>query len=665
MKRSYCSFLNIIIITVFSMLSIQAQVTKPYTMTDQLKLEAPSNPVISPNGDKVLFTIRKADLLKSKWVTQIYLLDVKTNNYYQFTKNGESCTDAKFSPDEKWVTFLSEREYLNSEKDAMESDATQLWAAPMSGGEAHNWTTLPGGVDEYCWSHDGKKIAFLSDEYNEQKEKEKAENEKLKKDDHIYDEPKPAKILDLLDIQTGEITSTFNLDPGAENISFSSNDQKIVYQTNYTGEYNDEQKYDIYSIDLTGKKVQLTNEAGPETSPKYSIDGKLIAYITQTVPDIEFAQTDLDIMNPDGTGKKNLTKDFDLAVNTFSWKDTNTIFFTVDEGTNEHLYKITLSTGKIKKLTNGNMILSDISLSSKGDLCFESESANTLNEIFVNNKKLTDFSKQLEQFNPGTQEVVTYKSSDGKYNIEGILFKPVNFNPAKRHPLLLTVHGGPYGNFKNTFMQIYGTKIWTDKGYLVFAPNPRGSSGYSDEFAQSNRYDLGGGDYRDIMTGVDYIISKGFVDTTRMGVTGGSYGGYLTNWIISQNNRFKAAVSMYGLFSLFTDWSNSVQPAWEKMYLGYYYWEKPINMDNQYVSRSPAFYVQNIKTPTLIMHGDKDVYTNISNSREMYQALQTRGIPVEFVVFPRAGHGLRNEPNQYIDVVKRATNWFEKYIPAN
>ena len=174
-------------------------------MTDQLKLDAPSHPAISPKGDKVLFTIRKADLLKSKWVTQVYLLDVETKDYYQFTKDGESCTDAKFSPDEKWVTFLSGREYLNSKKDAMESEATQLWAAPMSGGEAHNWTSLPGGVDEYCWSRDGKKIAFLSDEYNEQKEKEKEENEKLKKDDHIYDEPNPAKILNILDVQTEEI----------------------------------------------------------------------------------------------------------------------------------------------------------------------------------------------------------------------------------------------------------------------------------------------------------------------------------------------------------------------------------------------------------------------------------------------------------------------------
>jgi dipeptidyl aminopeptidase/acylaminoacyl peptidase len=369
-------------------------------------------------------------------------------------------------------------------------------------------------------------------------------------------------------------------------------------------------------------------------------------------------------MNPDGSGKKNLTKDFDLAVNNFAWKDNNTILFTVDDGTNELLYKITLPTGKIEKLTNGNIVLSDISLSAKGDLCYDRQSENTLDEIFVNNIKLTDFSQQLAQYNPGTQEVVSYKSRNGKFQIEGILFKPDNFDPNRKYPLIVNPHGGPYESFKNTFMQIYGTKIWTDKGYLVFAPNPRVSSGYSDEFVQANRYDLGGGDYRDIMDGVDYLISKGFVDTARMGVIGGSYGGYMTNWIISQSNRFHAAVSMYGIFSLFSDWNNSFQPSWEKMYLGYYYWEKPINMDNIYVSKSPDFYVQNITAPTLIMHEDRDIYTNISNSREMRQALKTRGVPVEFVVFPRAGHGPRNEPNQYIDVVERATEWFKTYIPS-
>ena len=633
-------------------ISVSAQ-NKPFTMTDQVNLESPNNALISPNGDKVLFTIRKPDIIKNMWVTQIYLLDVPSDNYYQFTTNGKSCTNPQFSPDGKLVTFLSGREYLNKESEKMESEGRQIWAAPLNGGEALNLTSIKGGVDEYCWSHNGNLIAFLSEKENDTEESQK-----------VFPKENPVKVLNLLDVNSGKIISSFDLDAGATDISFSSNDNKIIYQTNYTAEYNDDQKYDIFAIDLNGNKTQLTSEAGPETSPAYSPDGKTIAYITQTVPDIEFAETDLNIMNSDGSGKKNLTKELNLSVDNLVWKDNNTIYFTVNEGTNEQLYSVTLDNYKIEKITAGNMKVDGVSFSNKGDLCYVSESANTLNEIFINNKPFTNFSKQLAEYNPGSQEVVSYKSRDGKFNIEGILFKPNNFDPAKKYPLILTVHGGPYGSFKNTFLQTYGTRIWTDKGYLVFAPNPRGSDGYSDAFSQANRYDLGGGDYRDIMDGVDYIISKGFVDTNKMGVTGGSYGGYLTNWIISQNNRFKAAVSMYGLFSLFTDWSNSWQPSWEKMYLGYYYWEKPIDMNNQYVSRSPAFYVQNITTPTLILHGDSDVYTNLSNSREMYQALHTRNVPVKFVVYPGEGHGLRRKPNDYINVVERATEWFEKYIPS-
>ncbi len=534
MKNSTITIL-ILFLSIICGISVSAQ-NKPFTMTDQVNLESPNNPLISPNGDKVLFTIRKPDMIKNRWVTQIYLLDIPSDNYYQFTTNGKSCTNPQFSPDGKFVTFLSGREYLNKESEKMESDGRQIWAAPLNGGEALNLTSIKGGVDEYCWSHNGNLIAFLSEKQNDTEGSQK-----------IFPRENPVKVLNFLDVNSGKIISSFDLDAGATDISFSSNDNKIIYQTNYTAEYNDDQKYDIFAIDLNGNKTQLTSEAGPETSPAYSPDGKTIAYITQTVPDIEFAETDLNIMNANGTGKKNLTKEFNLSVDNLIWKDDNTIYFTVNEGTNEQLYSVTMNNYKIEKITAGNMKVADVSFSNKGDLCYVSESAKTLNEIYINNKPFTNFSKQLAEYNPGSQEVVSYKSRDGKFNIEGILFKPNNFDPAKKYPLILTVHGGPYGSFKNTFLQTYGTRIWTDKGYLVFAPNPRGSDGYSDAFSQANRYDLGGGDYRDIMDGVNYIISKGFVDTNKMGVTGGSYGGYLTNWIISQNNRFKAAVSMYGL----------------------------------------------------------------------------------------------------------------------
>ncbi|HKJ68746.1 MAG TPA: prolyl oligopeptidase family serine peptidase, partial [bacterium] len=297
------------------------------------------------------------------------------------------------------------------------------------------------------------------------------------------------------------------------------------------------------------------------------------------------------------------------------------------------------------------------------------EDAGHLPEIAVNREGrqtlLTNNSRQLEEYQTGSAQLYRWESVDGA-EIEGVLFLPPGFEESSKYPMILTVHGGPYGRFRREFLQYYFSQQYTADGYIVFAPNPRGSSGYTDAFGKAIWHEkgghMGGIDYQDIMAGVDALIRDGYVDSTRMGVTGGSYGGYLTNWIISRTDRFAAAVSMYGIFSLFTDWSNSWQPAWEKMYLGIYYWEQPINREHPYVQYSPAFYVENIRTPVLIMHGTDDKYTNLSNSQEMHQALKTLGREVKFVVYPREGHGLSDEPNHRRDVLLRAKRWFDQYL---
>jgi len=281
---------------------------------------------------------------------------------------------------------------------------------------------------------------------------------------------------------------------------------------------------------------------------------------------------------------------------------------------------------------------------------------------------LTNYSDQLKPFDTGSIQQYSWKSVDGK-TIEGLLFTPPNFDKNKKYPLILTVHGGPYGRFEQNYYQYYFPQMYTSRGYVVFAPNPRGGSGYGDAFSKAIWHKkgghMGGIDYQDIMSGVDALIQDGFVDSTRMGVVGGSYGGYMTNWIISQTNRFSAAVSMYGIFSLFTDWSNSWQPSWEKMYFGEYYWEQPINMENPFVKYSPAFYVTNIHTPVLILHGTKDKYTNLSNSQEMYQALHTLGREVKFVVYSGEHHGLSRWPNDRRDIYRRALQWFDTHLKSD
>ena len=645
----------------FALLCFSQQ--KALRIKDQVNLKVPASVTVSPTGDHVAFTVRSADLKKSSWNNQVYLLHTGDNTYQQFTLQGSSCTKPGFSPDGRYLLYLSGREYQNAKSGTTESGAQQIWFAPLSGGEGKNLTTLPSDVEEYVFSPKGDLVACLSELSDPAKEEQTEKNNKLKNDEAVYPKVNPVKVLTILKFPSGEEVASIPLDAGAAEIAFHPTENRVVYQSNLTGEYNDEQKFDLYSVSFPeGAKAQLTKDAGPETSPKWSPDGKYLAFKTQTVPDIEFAETDLTLMDAKTGVTENITKDFNFSVNTLLWKDASTLLLTVNEGMTETIYLYSLKTKLLKRIDAGKGSYSDVSVTNSGLICTKLETPSGLPEVELNGKVITNFSEQLAGYRVGSQEVVSYPSTDGKFTIEGILFKPADFDASKKYPLVLTCHGGPYGNFKNTFQQGYPMRQLLEDGYLVFSPNPRGSSGYSDAFSQDNRYDLGGGDYKDIMSGVDYLIKKGFVDESRMGVMGGSYGGYLTNWIISQTPRFKAAVSLYGIYSFFTDFSNSWQPIFEKMYFGYYYWERPIDNNNLFVKLSPSTYSANIKTPTLILQGDRDVYTDISNSREMYQALHTMGVPTEFVVYPREGHGIRGEPNHYINTVERTLAWFNRYL---
>lgn len=646
--RKLLLILPIILLTV--LLSAQS---KGYpSLQEYITLKTPASPVISPDGKKVVYTARIPDLKKSKWTTNVFGVDVATKKYTLLTSMEFNASNPSFTADSKNILYLS------SEK----GDVKQLFMKPYGGsGKATALGKFKTDVEEYTLSPSGNLMAIITTVYDEKAEKEQAARAAVKNDETVYPKSNPAKVLNIYDMKSKKVTGSFTVDPGAERFRWAPSEDHLVFQTNMTGEYNDEQKTDIKKITLKGEISVVVANEGPETQPQYSPNGKILAYRTQTVPDVEFAETDL-IIKEEGKAPVNLTKDFDFSIQSYVWKNDNIIVAIVGHGTDNTLFEYNLENMTFSPVSNIRESIADVTFSTNGTLCFRKETSTEVNEIYVNGSKITSFNDQIAAFPKHTQEVITWKSKDGKFDIEGILFKPAGFDASKKYPLILTVHGGPYGNFRNVWHQSYPIQYLLNKGYVVLAPNPRGSSGYSDLFSNANRYDLGGGDYNDIMAGVDYCIQKGFVDENKMGVTGGSYGGYLTNWIISQNNRFKAAVSMYGIYSFLTDWSNSFQPSFEKMYFGYYYWEKPIDMNNLYISRSPAFYTKNIKTPTLILQGEKDPYTDISNSREMYQALKTTGTPVNFVVYPREGHGIGNEPNHRINAMTRLVDWFESYL---
>jgi dipeptidyl aminopeptidase/acylaminoacyl peptidase len=638
---------------------------RPLTPADKALLRTPATPVLSPVSNAVAFTIREADTAANRWITHVHLLDAGGKNR-QLTRGGESCTTPAWSPDGALISFLSKRTGMDA-RGTRSNGTLALFALQASGGEARLLAAPEHDILEYAWSPDGSRIAFLTQSsLPDSMQARHAPRNERKLNLTVSSDPKPGRTLWLLTPSSSQIRRVTDLDAGVSNLAWFPDGERLAYQNNYTGEYNDEQKHDLWMTDLSGATTRLTDMEGPERKPRISPDGRFIAYLSQTVPDIEFAKTEISLLDMTTRGSRRVTANAIHSVVDMHWLPDGSLLALFNVGTSAELHRVDPGSGALRRVTDPALVVAEVHASRSGSAVFIADGAATLREIFLHTNdgsaRRTQFSDQLKPFLLGRQEVITVRSDDNLYDIEAVLVTPPKVKPGAPVPLLLAYHGGPYGDFDNKFMQAYPAHILAAHGIATVMPNVRGSSGYSDAFGQANRYDLGGGDFRDGMRVVDALITRGVADSGRMAVMGGSYGGYMTNWTISQTRRFKAAVSLFGIFSWFTDWSNSWQPVFEIMYLGYNYWEKPLDMNNLWISRAPQTYVHNIATPTLILQGDIDQYTNIANSREMYQALHALGCEVEFVVYHGAGHGLRNNPNQWIDSMERSVHWILERI---
>ncbi|MCZ7556905.1 MAG: S9 family peptidase [Bacteroidia bacterium] len=638
---------------------------RPLTPVDKALFRTPATPVLSPVSNAVAYTIREADTAANRWITHVHLLDAAGNGR-QLTRGAESCTAPAWSPDGALVSFLSTRAGLGANGERSKGN-TALFGIPMTGGEARLLAAPEEDVLEYVWSPDGSHIAFLTmgalPDSSLAIQKRRAQR---KLNLTAASDPKPGRTLWLLTVSSGQIRRIADLDGGVANFVFFPDGERLAYQTNYSGEYNDEQKHDLWVTDLSGVTTRLTDMDGPERKPRISPDGRFIAYLSQTVPDIEFAKTEISLLDMTTRQTRRVTANAIHSVADMHWLPDGSLLALFNVGTSAELHLVDPGSGALRRVTDPAIVVSEVHASRSGTAVFTAEGVASLRELYLQSRDgstlRTRFSDQLKPFLLGKQEVITIRSDDNLFDIEAVLVTPPTMKPGTPVPLLLAYHGGPYGDFDNKFFQAYPAHILAAHGIATVMPNVRGSSGYSDAFGQANRYDLGGGDFRDAMRIVDALVTRGVADSGRMAVMGGSYGGYMTNWTISQTQRFKAAVSLFGIFSWFTDWSNSWQPVFEVMYLGYNYWEKPLDMNNLWIARAPQTYARSITTPTLILQGDKDQYTNLANSREMYQALHALGCEVEFVVYHGAGHGLRNTPNQWIDSMERSVQWIRGRI---
>ncbi len=652
-------------------------------------------PVIHPDGVRVAFTATDTDFHDSSrrsflWIAEWPLpsgsdveeeLPEPEDLARRITWQRDGAHSPRWSPDGRWLAFLSARPEENGkEEDEEEHTPMRLWVMHMEGGEPFCPCAFTEDVEEYAWEPGSESlIAMLVQPLP----KPVAAYRRTQRTDEYIDpveepaEKRPRQFW-RIDIAARKATLLATADAGALEFALSPEGDRIAWITNHTGEPNDYHLSEIEMLNLkTNVKQKICERPGGKSCLRWSPDGSALAYLSWLQYDLSYSRTSIFLMKtpphengmeppawlqdfPNACPLEPYTpQDWDHDVQEIEWSKTEGALYAITlEGTGTGLARIAEKTEMLPISADADRC--DLCISPEsGRMVWVEQSSNSLPELVMRTpegetRTITALNADfLRKYRLPRQKVVRWKAPDG-LEIEGVLTLPDAEGPA---PLVLQLHGGPHGRSANTLLSYSMHPAWAAAGYAVLRPNYRGSEGYGNAFGTANRRDLGGGDYQDVMAGVDWCIEQGIALPHKLGVMGGSYGGYLTNWIIGHTSRFAGAVSLFGIFHLQTDYSNSALSRWDNDYLGAYYWED----EEIYRRLSPGTYLQNIQTPTLIVHGQDDDNTTLANSREMYQALRHRGVTTRFVHYPREGHGLQ-EPNHRLDEMRRCMAWLDRYV---
>ena len=655
---------------------------RPVTFEDILSVRAVAEPAVAPDGSTVLFTVSSweaagsDDSGKMEWVSHVHRVAVDGGEPSQLTFGEKGESAPAWSPDGEWMSFLAARGEGGKPAEGPVSEAPkrQIWLMRASGGEAFRLTDAKEGVAAYQWSPDGSDIAFTArDAYSEEEERKR----KRRDDPAVYEGDSRMSHLWTIDIDNRQAIQRTRGSAFAVKgkPSFSPDGLRIAITASPTLWLRDGRD-DVYVLTLEGDKVEkITSNLGQDESPVFSPDGKTIAFLTTPndaeplpdgtqIPDLRNARLAL----YDLSTKKIVElgdSSFDRIPGDPQWTPGgDRLLFTVGDRAYLEIYAYEIATRRYTKLTE-DVFAALGNLSRDGSVAaLTIESPSFPAEIFVSGpdfaqpKKLTTMNPQVEGFALGTSEVVSWMSTEG-YKVEGILVKPVGYEPGKRYPLLVVAHGGPTGAHFNYFRVRYGDggQHWAGQGWAVLYPNPRGSTNYGEEFMRGNLADWGGGDYRDIMTGVDSMVAAGIADPEKLAIQGWSYGGYMTCWTISQTTRFKAAMIGAGLTNLVSMYGTNDVPN----YLGSFFnGTLAPETEHLYRARSGLTYAFRVTTPTLILHRSADERVPIGQPMEFFRALKDLGVPTELVFYPREGHGLQ-EYYHRLDRMKRQYDWIARH----
>jgi dipeptidyl aminopeptidase/acylaminoacyl peptidase len=656
----------------FSYVSAQERSTlRPITVDDLFKIKRVSSPQLSPDGKWVAYKVSTTNLKKNESKTRIWKIPVEGGEAIPMTAEASSSSRPKWSPDGKYFSFLSARN----------KGETQVWALNSLGGEAIKLTDVKQGVGDYVWSPDGKRILLTikdpgPDDLEDDKDKKKKKRPwvvdrlQLKGDAPGYLDNRRTHLytFNMSDKKVTQITSG-NFDDSDP--VWSPDGKSIAFVSNRTDNPDGNNNSDIWivSADNTDKGktlLQLTKNTSVDNSPVWSPDGKSIAYISYPYNGkyFDFNTNHIAIISSNGGTPRALTQNLDRNASSPRFTpDGKTLTFLLEDSGENNLASININGKNLNRLVKGRNIAGGYDyggydISKNGAIAVTVLNSHLPAEIFMlENKKLRKLTTVndtlMSKLKLAEVENIHYKSKDGT-EIEAFVYKPIGFKPNLKYPTILVPHGGPQMQYTSEFE--FEFQLYAANGYLVVAPNPRGSAGYGQEFTHGIYAKWGKRDFEDVIASIDYVIEQGYADPEKLGVGGWSYGGIMTNYVITKSQRFKGAVSGASIAFYRANYGHDEYQLWYEMEFGL-----PWENTELWEELSPMNSITNVTTPTLFIGGKQDFNCPILHSEMMYQSLKRLGIPTQLVVYPDEHHVI-DYPSFQKDRYERYLNWFNKYV---
>ena len=649
---------------------------KPQLVTpdDYFRLGDVAEPRISPDGRWITYTVTSQDLEADESSSRIWMVPAAGGDPIPLSAEDRDSSSPRWSPDGKYLGFLSSRD----------EGKTQVWTLFREGGEAVQRTDTAQGVNAFEWSPDGAKLLLVMrdpkpEELEAKAAAEKGETYEQKtpppwvvtrqqfKLDYVGSLDSRRTHLYVFDLASEELKQITSGDYDDSDPAWSADGTRVAFVSNRTEKPDDNYNDDVWVVaadndDLGANPLQITSNPGPDGSPSWSRDGSLIAHTSNLETDAALYGTNhLAVSSAAGGESKLLTQQLDRMIFSprFSKRD-DSIYFLLEDSGEQNLARISAAGGAVERLVSGPRAVSALDQGPSGEIAVLVSEPQFPAEVFLFNGGTLERRSHVNDavmasLRLGSVEEVRYASKDGT-EIEAFVVKPPDFSARRRYPGILRIHGGPQSQYDFSFH--FEAQLYASNGYVVVMPNPRGSTGYGQDFCMGIWQAWGVPDFDDVMGGVDYIVEKSWADPDKLAVTGWSYGGMLTNHVITKTNRFKAAATGASATLYVVNFGHDQYQRWWRYELGLPW--KP-EARQLYDELSPFNRIENVTTPTLILGGKEDWNVPIINSEQLYFALKLRGVPTDLVVYPGEFHGI-DTPSHAKDLFERYLAWFGRYL---